>query len=295
MATRTKDVFTREWIIENSVDILSRYEAGVLTIRGLHYQLVSRGMTNDIQHYKRVVAATGQARWDGVIAFDAFSDRDRALACSTLAEPTILEEAEETAKEQVRLWMTSYRKNKWENQYYYPEVFIEKKALEGVFYNPCKRHGIALGACKGYPSLTFLHDSAIRFREAVYRGQQPIILYFGDYDPSGEDIPRALQENIKKLGCEEIEVRRICLMESQVVAWHLPPAPTKITDSRTANWDGLGQVELDAVRPEKLISLLDDAVADIFDEDKYVDLLNYESDERELFQDELKRYVSEEL
>ncbi len=84
-------------------------------------------------------------------------------------------------------------------------------------------------------------------------------------------------------------------MESQVVAWHLPPAPTKITDSRTANWDGLGQVELDAVRPEKLISLLDDAVADIFDEDKYVDLLNYESDERELFQDELKRYVSEEL
>lgn len=50
-----KDEFTRNWIIENSVDILSNYEDGVLTIRGLHYQLVSRGMTNDIQHYKRVV------------------------------------------------------------------------------------------------------------------------------------------------------------------------------------------------------------------------------------------------
>lgn len=57
-----KDKFTRDWIIEQSIDVLSNYEPGVLTIRGLHYQLVSRGMTNDIQHYKRVVAATGIAR-----------------------------------------------------------------------------------------------------------------------------------------------------------------------------------------------------------------------------------------
>ena len=70
-----------------------------------------------------------------------------------------------------------------------------------------------------------------------------------------------------KLGCEEIEVRRISLVEDQVIAWKLPPAPTKVTDSRSANWDGLGQVELDAVKPEKLIELLDDAVSDIFDEE----------------------------
>jgi len=295
MATRTKDEFTREWIIENSVDILSRYEAGVLTIRGLHYQLVSRGMTNDIQHYKRVVAATGQARWNGVISFNAFSDRDRALACETLSDPTILEERIDEAKTQVKLWMTSYNKSKWENQPYYPEVFIEKKALEGVFYKPCLRHGVALGACKGYPSLTFLHDAANRFNDAVYQGKQPVILYFGDYDPSGEDIPRALAENIRDLGCEEIEVRRICLMEEQVLAWHLPPAPTKLTDSRTANWDGLGQVELDAVRPEKLISLLDDAISDIFNEDLHDELLAVEREEREKFRTEMKRYVEEEL
>lgn len=48
MAKRTKDEFTRDWIIENSVEILSRYEPGVLTIRALHYQLVSIGMTNTL-------------------------------------------------------------------------------------------------------------------------------------------------------------------------------------------------------------------------------------------------------
>lgn len=295
MAKRVKDEFNRNWIIENSIDILSNYEPGVLTIRGLHYQLVSRGMTNDIQHYKRVVAATGQARWDGLIRFDAFSDRDRALACSTKGEPISLEAREFEAKEQVKLWIQSYSLNKWENQPYYPEVFIEKKALEGVFYKPCKKHGVALGACKGYPSLTFLHDAMIRFREAYERGQQPIILYFGDYDPSGEDIPRALRENIINLGCPSIEVRRIALMENQVIEWNLPPAPAKITDSRTANWDGLGQVELDAVKPEKLIELLDGAIAEIFDWELYDELIDREEREREIFQTELKRYVKEDL
>lgn len=290
-----KDQFTREWIIEQSIDVLSNYEPGVLTIRGLHYQLVSRGMTNDIQHYKRVVAATGVARWDGRIAFDAFSDRDRSLATETEAEPSVLEDKIDKAKEQVGLWIRSYYLNHWENQPYYPEVFIEKKALEGVFYRPCVRHGVALGACKGSPSLTFLHDAMLRFRDAESRGQIPIILYFGDYDPSGEDIPRALKENIVNLGCESIEVRRICLVESQVIDWNLPPAPTKVTDSRSVHWDGLGQVELDAVKPEKLIELLNEAINDIFDKDLYDELNEREERERIVFQDELKRYVREEL
>lgn len=290
-----KDQFTREWIIEQSIDILNNYEPGVLTIRGLHYQLVSRGMTNDIQHYKRVVAATGVARWNGSIAFDAFSDRDRSLATETEAEPSVLEDKINKAKEQVGLWIKSYYLNRWENQPYYPEVFIEKKALEGVFYRPCVRHGIALGACKGYPSLTFLHDAMLRFRKAESRGQTPIILYFGDYDPSGEDIPRALKENIVNLGCESIEVRRICLVESQVIAWKLPPAPTKVTDSRSVHWNGIGQVELDAVKPENLIELLNVAVDDIFDKDLYDELTERENRERIAFQTELKRFVSEDL
>lgn len=290
-----KDQFTRDWIIEQSIDILSNYEPGVLTIRGLHYQLVSRGMTNDIQHYKRVVAATGVARWNGSIAFDAFSDRDRSLATDTEADPSVLEDKIDQAKEQVGLWISSYRLNRWENQPYYPEVFIEKKALEGVFYKPCWRQGVALGACKGYPSLTFLHDATLRFKEAEKRGQQPIILYFGDYDPSGEDIPRALKENIVNLGCESIEVRRICLVESQVTAWNLPPAPTKVTDSRSVHWDGLGQVELDAVKPEKLIELLNDAIDDIFGPNLYDLLMERESNEKSVFQAELKRFVREDL
>jgi hypothetical protein len=287
-----RDIFTRDWIIEQALDVLSHYEPGVLTIRALHYQLVSRGMTNDMQHYKRVVAATGIARWDGRIAFDAFSDRERSMASKTAGDPVYLEDEVITGKAQVRAWMNAYSRNRWENQPYYPEVFIEKKALEGVFYKTCLQNSVALGACKGYPSLTFLYEASLRFRDAEDRGKQPIILYFGDYDPSGEDIPRALKENLEQLGCSSIEVRRICLHESQVISWNLPPAPTKATDTRSVKWTGIGQVELDAVRPEKLISLLEDALADIFDQDLYEELQEEEEREREQYRMELKQYVS---
>jgi hypothetical protein len=184
-----KDIFTKQWIITNSIEIVSEYDKGVLTLRSLHYQLVGRGMTNDIQHYKRVVTAMESARWDNLISFDTFSDLDRVMVGETEYEVTILEDKVEQAKNQVQAWMRAYNKNKWENQPYYPEIFIEKKALQGVFQNVCNKWGIALGACKGYPSLTFLNEAHLRFLEAAMQGKQPVIIYFGDYDPSGEDIP----------------------------------------------------------------------------------------------------------
>jgi hypothetical protein len=187
--------------------------------------------------------------------------------------------------------MNYYSKNRWENQPNYVEVFIEKKALEGVFAQPCERHRVALGACKGYPSLTFLHEATQRFIAAERAGKHPIIIYFGDYDPSGEDIPRSIEDNIRELGCASIEVRRIALMHHQVIEWRLPPAPTKDTDSRSKNWTGIGQVELDAVRPEKLEQLLNDAVSEIFDRDLHTELMEQEESETESYRVALRLHI----
>jgi hypothetical protein len=286
-----KDEFNKQWIIENSLNIISRYDDGVLTLRALHYQLVSIGMTNTITHYKRVVSAMIDARWNGLVAFDAFSDHDREMIGETQYEETILSNEIEKAKKSINGWMNYYFKNKWENQPYYPEVFIEKKALQGIFHPICKRNSVAFGACKGYPSLTFLNEASRRFICAKRLGKIPIILYFGDYDPSGEDIPRAIKENIIRLGCESIEVRRIALLYEQVVEWKLPPAPAKKSDSRTAKWDGLGQVELDAVKPEKLQQLCSEAIASLFDEDLHKELEGQEEREKEIYVNELRHFV----
>ena len=54
-STKIKSEFTQQWILDNSISICREYEKGMLTLRALHYQLVSKGMTNDLGHYKKVV------------------------------------------------------------------------------------------------------------------------------------------------------------------------------------------------------------------------------------------------
>lgn len=297
------DQFNRTWILETGVPIVQQYDG--LTIRALYYRLVAVGMTNTIRHYKRVQQAMTDARWDGTLPFGAFVDYDRQMEGQTDAEETDLAESIIKGKQQIKNWMTFYHKNRWENQEVYPEVFIEKKALQGVFMRPCEDMDIALCPCKGYPSLTYLYDASQRFQEAEANGKHLIILYFGDYDPSGEDIPRSIKENLSKMGVE-VEVKRILLMKEQVIKWNLPPAPTKtykigkrkdgsigyVGDTREKNWDGLGQVELDAIEPNKLKVLISEAIDEIFDYDLYAELMEQEDEEEKEYRIELKEYVN---
>ena len=279
--------FNKEWIIENAIPIVKSYR-GNLTIRGLHYRLVAAGMTNDEKHYKKVVNAMFTARWNGDLDFDDFKDHERETLGETKYDITDPVSQSDSAKRQIKLWADSYQKNRWENQPIYAEVFIEKKALQGVFERTCLENRIALNPCKGYPSLTFQYDASLRFNEAANAGKELVILYFGDYDCSGEDIPRSLSETLKKMGVD-ITVSRIALLEEQVIKWKLPPAPSKKSDSRSRNWDGLGQVELDAVEPNKIIELLQEAIDGIFEYHLYEDLLEQQNEENLKFKKILKR------
>lgn len=285
------DEFTRKWIIENSIPIIDNY-GQQLTLRALYYRLVADcGMTNSNLHYKRVVAAMEKARWDYDIRFDSFIDLEREVVGSTDADTTNVTDKTDYAKWAIKHHMNTYNKNRWENQPIYPEVFIEKKALQGVFERPCNDNDVALSACKGYPSLTFLNEAAERFNERISQGKKVVILYFGDYDCSGEDIPRSIEQNLRRMGCH-ITLKRIALTESQVSDWGLPHAPTKTSDARAANWDGIGQVELDAVEPRKLRKMVEDAINGEFDPDLHDDLLEEEEGERTVYVKELKEYVA---
>lgn len=287
------DEYQRSWIIDNALRICARYSHGELTIRGLHYQLVNIGMTNTMQHYGRVKSAMVKCRREGLIEYEQFADHDRQKIGTTSAEETTVEDKIGTGTYAVEYWLKNYSKNRWENQEYYPEVWIEKKALQGQFESVCSENAVALCPCKGYPSLTFLNQAAIRFIENRDEGKKPIILYFGDYDASGEDIPRSIEENLLNDFGVKVEVRRILLMEDQVIEMGLPPAPTKATDSRAVNWDGLGQVELDAVPPETIKKYCREAIDSIFDDDLFRELIEQTKEERVEYRAAMKKFVEE--
>ena len=285
------DKFNRDWIIRNAVEELREYGDGMITVRGLHYRLVSRGMTNSQKHYKRVVAAMTSARWDNVVGFDQFADKERDTHGSTDYEQTTVDGKVSSSQYAIKRYFKNYHKNRWENQPKYVEVWIEKKALQAVFEGPCDKHDVLLAPCKGYPSLTFLKEAYDRFTEAENEGLDPVILYFGDYDPSGEDIPRSVQDNLARMGVD-VKVERCALLAHQVEAWNLPPAPAKATDSRTLNASMDVQIELDAVEPRQLRQLCEDAILSQFDQDIYEELLETETEEKKEYQEKLRDFFA---
>lgn len=284
------DIYNRTWITERAIPIVQSYDNDI-TLRALHYRLVSlHGFPNTIPHYKRVIGAMTAARWDGLLRFDNFVDHDRKKIGDTKYQETTVEEQIEEGKDSIEFWMNHYSKNRWENQDSYVEVWIEKKALISAFKAVCFSNSVALCPCKGYPSLTFLNDAYERYQDAAREGKKLVMLYFGDYDPSGEDIPRNINDSLSKMGVE-VEVRRIALMEEQVLEMGLPPAPTKTGDSRSGSWEGIGQVELDAIEPRELGRMAQKAIDEIFDRDLHRELKDLEDFQRNTYVAELKEYV----
>lgn len=91
----------------------------------------------------------------------------------------------------------------------------------------------------------------------------------------------------------DIEVKRIALLEEQVTAWNLPPAPTKTTDTRSFTWDGIGQVELDAIEPRQLQQLCKDAITSYFDGQLNEELMQRQSEERMVYQKRVKKWATD--
>ena len=169
---RVMDKFNRAWIISNSLQELYNYQNGEITIRGLHYRMVARGMTNSDTHYARVKSAMVFARRNGQVAYEQFSDYERETLGHTAVDETTPERRVRISGNVIKHYLNNYNKNKWENQNVYPEIWIEKKALIGVFERICKENDVSLNPCKGYPSLTFLNDAAERFREQEDEGKR---------------------------------------------------------------------------------------------------------------------------
>lgn len=141
-------------------------------------------------------------------------------------------------------------------------------------------------------TITYLHDASKRFKQATNEGKEPVILYYGDADPSGDSIPVSIKENLDRLGVD-VELKRMALNPDQIEEMNLPGVPAKITDSRTANWDGKSCVELDAIEPDTLAQMCKDDIEELFDRDLYNELKDQEKEERQKYQKALKEFVKD--
>ena len=136
------------------------------------------------------------------------------------------------------------------------------------------------------------------------KGQKPIILHFGDHDPSGLDMTRDNRERLDTfVGFGQVKVKRLALNMDQVEQYNPPPNPAKESDARAegyiAEYGNLSW-ELDALEPTVIGDLIRDEVNSLRDNRAWEIAAQEERDNRKDLQsvsdrwDDVRDFVREE-
>lgn len=255
-------------------DIISQYGGTRLTLRQIFYRLVvAQVIPNTQSQYKSLSAILVKARMNRAIGFWDIEDRTRGMDYGHGEDRSTADyfgSYYRTIRDLAGYYTLPVR---W-GQPEYVQVWVEKQALSRVFSDITQAEGIDLAVCKGYPSLTFLGEAAQDLRRHHGEGNRSWenvhVLYFGDYDPSGLDIERYIEERLGDLGAYP-QVRRIAIDREQVDEYNIPPAPAKTSDSRYWTMEmetgEAMQVELDAIEPNTLQELIRAAIREHFEEE----------------------------
>jgi len=253
-------------LVQAAIEIIKQYSIR-LTVRQIYYRLVAANLIkNSRSAYNALDKALTVARLKGAISFNAIEDRSRQFQAGDVEEYQTPEEFMEWRLNALKNSEAQYEMPYWLNQPRYVEVWLEKDALSGLFKRVCDQLHVRLAPCRGYASVSFIYEATKKLREV---GKPIFILYFGDFDMRGVDIQRYLEERFEGFGLD-VNVERVALARQQVEQYQLPPQPAKKTDTMARGWmDAQGDVawELDALEPNILMRLLEDAIKKHLDSD----------------------------
>jgi hypothetical protein len=252
-------------IIQQANAIIAEYQAQGfdLTLRQLYYQFVSRDfIPNQQKEYKKLGEVLLAGRMAGLVDWNAIIDRTRNLVdLSHWDSPAQIVEAV----------AAQFRVDLWGSQPNRVEVWVEKDAAIGVVMGVCQQLDVPYFSCRGYTSVSEIWAAAQRLKRYQKLGQEPIILHFGDHDPSGIDMTRDITDRLATFGLP-LDVRRLALNMDQVEQYEPPPNPAKETDSRHAGYlrlYGDESWELDALEPAVLAALIRKEVESIRDDGEW--------------------------
>jgi hypothetical protein len=160
-------------------------------------------------------------------------------------------------------------------------VIIEKDAISNITKPITGEYGVQLLVNRGYGSSSVMHQLAGIFDKDGRPGK---ILYIGDHDPSGLDMIRDVRERLLTFGVS-VDIEPIALTWDQIGDYAPPPNPAKFKDPRSTDYVakyGKKSWEVDALRPEVLRDVLEDAICRNMDMDQYASILELEEDDRQV-------------
>ena len=191
-----------------------------ITGRGVGYKLFAASLISSMEQseMQRVYRLLKVAREQGDIPWEWIVDETRELEiCSSWADPAAF----------VHTVSRAYRRDFWLHQPRRVLVVSEKGTVLGVLAPVLDKLGVGFRVMHGFSSATAVYDIA-----QDCDGRSLIILYIGDYDPSGMFMSEVdLPERLAKYDGDHVRVKRIALTQAHHgLPWF--PASDKKKDPR---------------------------------------------------------------
>jgi hypothetical protein len=238
-----------------------------LTVRQVHYRLVEAGIShpNDRHGYGKTSKLTTDGRYSGHIDWNRIVDDTRQLHCRSEWE---------SVEDLLAHALDQYHTDWWVNSEYYIEIWCEKRTLRRMLQPVAEEYSVGLLAGAGWSSASAIWDAVERLRDI--KDKKIKIIYIGDLDPSGDDMPRDVHDRLAEFGVD-VDLKKLLVTESDLERYHLvkrfdPPKLKKDTCARKfiEKYGELFQVEVEAMDPNEVIRRLTEEL------DKYADKAEFE-------------------
>jgi hypothetical protein len=246
--------------------------ANPITGRGIGYKLFTQGLIPSMarSEMQRVYRLLKEAREQELIPWAWIVDETRDLErVSTWDDP----------EEYVRAVSRSYRRDLWNQQPVRVEVWSEKGTIRGVLDPVLDEFGVGFRVMHGFSGATTVYTVA-----QDDDGRDLIVLYVGDYDPSGLCMSeRDLPERLDRYGGGHVFLKRIALVRGQLAGLPSFPAYDKKRDPRYkwfAENFGTRCWELDALDPNDLRDIVRQAIEAEIDWEEWTRCSEIEKAER---------------
>ena len=264
-------------------------------IRMVFYDLTKEtpGLPNTEYHYKYFDRLLVKARQEGEIPWDAFAeDAERRPAGGDEPYQTV-EEAIALGTEYLQDLPSSYQLPFWWGQDHQVVVMVEKTGERDVFLSLTRHWNVLVAPCRGNAAWGSLKALADRLDE------RPVsILYFGDFDPTGEDIPRFVHEALDFLGVVPEHFEKLAVTREQIERFDLPHEPEDVKEVAKLlrnplykKWPyGVYRVEMEALlgtNPGYVRDLLEQEISARFDQAKREEAVRDEEAERLVMTDRI--------
>ncbi len=249
------------------------------TLRQAHYAIFCRkeiSYQNTQADYKRLSRATTIARH----AYRAWQletgGTGKVPPAYSIPTEFMLDETREP--EMVSVWQDAteyietvkrgYRRDNWQGQPNYCEIWSEKATILGVIRPVADQWGVTLRVCHGFGSTGMAGQVGMLFEDIP---QEIAVFFLGNHDPSGHVIEEDIHRRAETASGKSFRMLRLAIHREDIAAFNLPPQTIKMTDSRAASFRrqfgaNAATVELDALPAAELRRRVNSAVESLVDQ-----------------------------